>query len=49
MKTVNYARFNSEKQNEASPEESLRECIDYANFNNIEVIGRAWRTVVPKS
>ena len=39
MKAVIYARFSSEKQNEASIKGQLRECMDYANFNNIEVIG----------
>ena len=39
MKAVIYARFSSEKQNEASIEGQLRECMGYANFNNIEVIG----------
>ena len=39
MKAVIYARFSSEKQNEASIEGQLRECLEYANFNNIEVIG----------
>ena len=39
MKAVIYARFSSEKQNEASIEGQLQECMDYANFNNIEVIG----------
>ena len=39
MKAVIYARFSSEKQNEASIEGQLRECMDYANFNGIEVIG----------
>ena len=39
MKAVIYARFSSEKQNEASIEGQLRECMDYANFNSIEVIG----------
>ena len=39
MKAVIYARFSSEKQNEASIEGQLRECIEYANFNGIEVIG----------
>lgn len=36
MKAVIYARFSSEKQNEASIEGQLRECMGYANFNNIE-------------
>lgn len=39
MKAVIYARFSSEKQNEASIEGQLRECMEYANFNGIEVIG----------
>ena len=39
MKAVIYARFSSEKQNEASIEGQLRECLEYANFNSIEVIG----------
>ena len=39
MKAVIYARFSSEKQNEASIEGQLRECLEYANFNGIEVIG----------
>ena len=39
MKVVIYARISSEKQNEASIEGQLRECMDYANFNDIEVIG----------
>ena len=39
MKAVIYARFSSEKQNEASIEGQLRECLEYAKFNGIEVIG----------
>ena len=39
MKAVIYARFSSEKQNEASIEGQLRECMEFANFNSIEVIG----------
>ena len=39
MKAVIYARFSSEKQNEASIEGQLRECLEYANFNGVEVIG----------
>lgn len=39
MKAIIYARFSSEKQNEASIEGQLRECMDYANFNDIEVTG----------
>lgn len=39
MRAVIYARFSSEKQNEASIEGQLRECMEYAKFNSIEVIG----------
>lgn len=39
MKAVIYARFSSEKQNEASIEGQLRECMQYAEYNNIQVIG----------
>lgn len=39
MRAVIYARFSSEKQNEASIEGQLRECLDYAKYNGIEVIG----------
>ena len=39
MKAVIYARFSSEKQNEASIEGQLRECMEYAEYNNIQVVG----------
>lgn len=39
MKAVIYARFSSEKQNEASIEGQLRECLEYAEYNKLEVIG----------
>lgn len=39
MKAVIYARFSSDKQNEASIEGQLRECMQYAEFNGIQVIG----------
>ena len=39
MKAVIYARFSSDKQNEASIEGQLRECKQYAEFNGIQVIG----------
>lgn len=39
MKAVLYARFSSEKQNEASIEGQLRECMQYAEFNDIQVVG----------
>ena len=39
MKAVIYAKFSSEKQNEASIEGQLRECLEYAQCNGIEVTG----------
>lgn len=39
MKAVIYARFSSEKQNEASIEGQLRECMQYAEYNDIQVVG----------
>lgn len=39
MKAVIYARFSSDKQNEASIEGQLRECLEYAKYNGIDVIG----------
>lgn len=33
MKAVIYARFSSDKQNEASIEGQLRECMQYAEYN----------------
>ena len=39
MKAVIYARFSSDKQNEASIEGQLRECMDYAERTGITVIG----------
>lgn len=39
MKAVIYARFSSEKQNEASIEGQLRKCMEYAEYNNIQVVG----------
>ena len=39
MKAVIYARFSSDKQNEASIEGQLRECMDYAERTGIMVIG----------
>ena len=38
MKAVIYARFSSDKQNEASIEGQLRECMDYAERTGITVI-----------
>lgn len=39
MKAVIYARFSSDKQNEASIEGQLRECMQYAEYNGVQVIG----------
>ena len=39
MRAVIYARFSSEKQNEASIEGQLRECLEYAKYNDMEVVG----------
>ena len=39
MNAVIYARFSSDKQNEASIEGQLRECMDYAERTGITVIG----------
>lgn len=39
MKAVIYARFSSDKQNEASIEGQLRECVQYAEYNGMQVIG----------
>ena len=39
MKAVIYARFSSDKQNEASIEGQLRECMQYAEYNGMQVIG----------
>ena len=39
MRAVIYARFSSDKQNEASIEGQLRECLEYAKYNGIDVIG----------
>ena len=38
MRGVIYARFSSEKQNETSIEGQIRECTEYANFNDIEIV-----------
>ena len=39
MRAVIYARFSSDKQNEASIEGQLRECMQYAEYNGMQVIG----------
>ena len=39
LKGVIYARFSSEKQNEASIEGQLRECLEYAQKKGITIVG----------
>ena len=39
MKAVIYARYSSENQREESIEGQLRECREYADYNDIEVVG----------
>lgn len=39
MKTVIYARYSCDRQNEASIEGQLRECQDYAKQNDLTVVG----------
>lgn len=39
MKAVIYARYSSDNQTEASIEGQLRECMEYATYNDIQVMG----------
>ena len=39
MKAVIYARYSSDNQTETSIEGQLRECMEYATYNDIQVIG----------
>lgn len=39
MKAVIYARYSSDNQTEASIEGQIRECMEYATYNDIQVIG----------
>ena len=39
MKAVIYARYSSDNQREESIEGQLRECKEYADYNDIEVVG----------
>lgn len=39
MKAVIYARYSSDNQREESIEGQLRECYEYAKYNDIEIIG----------
>ncbi len=39
MRAVIYARYSSDNQTEASIEGQLRECLEYATYNDIQVMG----------
>ena len=39
MRAVIYARYSSDNQTEASIEGQLRECMEYATYNDIQIIG----------
>ena len=39
MNAVIYARYSSDRQREESIEGQLRECTEYANKNNLTLIG----------
>ena len=39
MKAVIYARYSSDNQREESIEGQLRECNEYATYNDIQVVG----------
>lgn len=39
MRAVIYARYSSDSQREESIEGQLRECMEYATYNDIEVVG----------
>ncbi|MCI8458286.1 MAG: recombinase family protein [Clostridia bacterium] len=39
MRAVIYARYSSDNQTEASIEGQLRECMEYATYNDIQVMG----------
>lgn len=40
MKAVIYARYSSDNQREESIEGQLRDCNEYANYNDIEIVGQ---------
>ncbi len=40
MKAVIYARYSSDNQREESIEGQIRECLEYAKYNDIEVVGQ---------
>ena len=39
MRAVIYARYSSDNQTESSIEGQIRECTEYAKYNNIPIIG----------
>ena len=39
MKAVIYARYSSDNQREESIEGQLRDCMQYAEYNRIQVVG----------
>lgn len=39
MKAVIYARYSSDNQREESIEGQIRECTEYAKYNDLEIVG----------
>lgn len=39
MKAVIYARYSSDNQREESIEGQIRECTEYAKYNDMEIVG----------
>ena len=39
MKAVIYARYSSDSQREESIEGQIRECTEYAKYNDLEIVG----------
>ena len=40
MRAVIYARYSSDNQREESTEGQIRECTEYAEYNDIEIVGQ---------
>lgn len=40
MKAVIYARYSSDTQREESIEGQIRECTEYAKYNDMEIVGQ---------
>ena len=40
MKAVIYARYSSDNQREESIEGQIRECSEYAKYNDMEIVGQ---------